>query len=154
MTPKKLYRSSTDKVIAGVCGGLAKYLEVDATLVRVIFILLFFMGGGGVILYIVLMIAIPLDSSPTVAQPLNAGEIATNAAEAIKTAASTVKEKIHHESRHSWSIFFGLILVFIGVINLSRILFPSYIIFPPLQIFWPVIFVLLGLFIVMRHHKD
>ena len=153
MTPKKLYRSSTDKVIAGICGGLAKYLEVDSTLIRVLFILLVFMGGSGILLYIILIFVIPLDTDPTKSQPINTGEIATDAKEAIKDAASSVKEHIHHEGNHGWGLFFGLILIFIGIISLSKIILPAYLILPSAQIFWPVVFVLLGLFIVIRHHR-
>lgn len=153
MTPKKLYRSSTDKVIAGVCGGLAKYLEIDSTLIRVIFILLLFMGGSGILLYIILIVIMPLDSNPTKSQPINANEIAADAADTIKTAATDIKEHLHHENNHSWSFFFGLVIVFIGVMTLSKNLFPAYHIFPPAQILWPIILIALGLFIVVRRHK-
>ncbi len=62
MEGKKLYRSKTDKMIAGVCGGLAQYFGVDTTLVRLIFALLVFFGvGSGLVLYIVLAIVMPLE---------------------------------------------------------------------------------------------
>lgn len=62
MEGKKLYRSNTDKMIAGVCGGLAKYFGVDPTLVRLIFALLVFFGvGSGLVLYIVLALIMPLE---------------------------------------------------------------------------------------------
>lgn len=57
--PKKLYRSTTDKQIAGVCGGLGQYLEVDPTVIRLAFVALSLMGGPGIILYIILAIVIP-----------------------------------------------------------------------------------------------
>lgn len=56
---KRLYRSRTDKQIAGVCGGLGQYFKVDPTIVRLIFILLAITGGPGLILYIVLALIIP-----------------------------------------------------------------------------------------------
>ena len=62
METKKLYRSKTDKMISGVCGGLAQYFGVDATLVRLVFALLVFFGvGSGVLLYIILAIVMPLE---------------------------------------------------------------------------------------------
>ncbi len=62
MEGKKLYRSNTDKMIAGVCGGLAHYFGVDPTIVRLIFALLVFFGvGSGIVLYIVLALIMPLD---------------------------------------------------------------------------------------------
>src|SRR5207247_420415 len=55
----RLERSGTNRVIAGVCGGLAEYLAIDATLVRVVFVGLLFAGGIGLLLYIVLLILMP-----------------------------------------------------------------------------------------------
>lgn len=57
--PKKLYRSKDDRWLAGVCGGLAKYFNVDATLVRVLFFLFAWAVGGGILIYIILWIFIP-----------------------------------------------------------------------------------------------
>ncbi|GIL12901.1 MAG: PspC domain-containing protein [Chloroflexi bacterium] len=57
--PKKLTRSSTDKRVAGVCAGLAEYFGVDATLVRLIFVIATLFGGPGLVLYIVLWIVMP-----------------------------------------------------------------------------------------------
>ncbi len=56
---KKLYRSTTDKMIAGVCGGLAEYFEIDSTLVRILFLALLIFGGGGVLIYIIMWIVVP-----------------------------------------------------------------------------------------------
>lgn len=56
---KRLYRSGTDRWIAGVCGGLAEYFGVDATAVRVAFILLSLWQGFGVLLYVALALVIP-----------------------------------------------------------------------------------------------
>jgi phage shock protein C len=59
-SPKRLTRSSVDKKIAGVCGGLADYFDLDPTLVRVLWLLLIFFAGTGVLAYVVLWIALPL----------------------------------------------------------------------------------------------
>ena len=59
---KKLTRSSTDKRIAGVCGGLGAYLDVDPTVIRIIALILLFCVGGGAILYLILWIAMPWDN--------------------------------------------------------------------------------------------
>jgi len=60
METKKLYRSRTDRMIAGVCGGLGKYLGIDPTLIRLIFALLVFFGvGSGLLVYLILMIVVP-----------------------------------------------------------------------------------------------
>jgi phage shock protein C len=56
---KKLCRSRTDEKIAGVCGGLADYLDVDSTLVRLVWVLLVLFAGWGVIAYIIAWIVMP-----------------------------------------------------------------------------------------------
>ena len=58
---KKLYRSKTDKMLCGVLGGLAEYLDVDATLIRILYAALsvFSAGCPGVVLYIICAIVIP-----------------------------------------------------------------------------------------------
>ena len=56
---KKLYRSATDKKIAGVCGGFAKYFGVDSTVVRLLLVLFSMMGGSGVLFYLICVLIIP-----------------------------------------------------------------------------------------------
>lgn len=56
----RLYRSSRDKVIAGVCGGLAAYFKIDPAIVRLAFVFFALAGGASILLYIVLWIAVPL----------------------------------------------------------------------------------------------
>ena len=56
---KKLYRSRNDKQLAGVCGGLAKYLNMDATIIRLIWALLVIFAGAGLLAYIVCALVIP-----------------------------------------------------------------------------------------------
>ncbi|HHY81348.1 MAG TPA: PspC domain-containing protein [Clostridiales bacterium] len=60
---KKLYRSARQCVIAGVCGGIAEYLNVDVTIVRLIWVLSLFLGGAGVPVYIIAAIIIPKDEN-------------------------------------------------------------------------------------------
>jgi len=56
---KKLYRSKKNKMIAGVCGGIAEYFDIDPTLVRLLGLVLVLSGGAGVIAYIIAWIIIP-----------------------------------------------------------------------------------------------
>jgi len=61
---KKLYRSRKDRMIAGVCAGLGEYLQIDPTIVRVIFVALVFAGLGGMVVYIILWIVTPEEPLP------------------------------------------------------------------------------------------
>ncbi|MCK9218915.1 MAG: PspC domain-containing protein [Bacteroidales bacterium] len=61
---KRLYRSKTDRMIGGVCGGFGKYFNLDPVLMRLIWVILFFCGGVGFLAYIIAWIIIP--EEPTV----------------------------------------------------------------------------------------
>jgi len=69
MEEKKLMRSSSDKMIAGVCGGLAKYFGIDAVLVRILFVVFALAGGPGILLYIILWIVMPEESTAATPPP-------------------------------------------------------------------------------------
>ncbi len=56
---KKLYKSTTDRKLCGVCAGVANYLNIDPTVVRLLWALITFLGGAGVIAYIVCALVIP-----------------------------------------------------------------------------------------------
>ncbi|MDT3404612.1 PspC domain-containing protein [Mucilaginibacter terrae] len=56
---KKLYRDEQNKMIGGVCKGLADYFDIDVSIVRAIFLLFLVLKGGGVLIYIILMIVLP-----------------------------------------------------------------------------------------------
>jgi phage shock protein C len=62
-TTQRLSRSSSDRMVAGVAGGIAKYFNVDPTLVRLAFVALALAGGPGVLLYIIMWIVMPVELS-------------------------------------------------------------------------------------------
>lgn len=56
---KKLYKSLTDRKLCGVCAGIAKYLNMDPTVIRLLWVLITFLGGAGVFAYVVCALLIP-----------------------------------------------------------------------------------------------
>ena len=60
MEPRKLYRSR-DKMLGGVCGGLADYMNLDKSVVRIIFAALFLAGSIGFWIYILMWIIVPME---------------------------------------------------------------------------------------------
>ena len=56
---KRLYRSRDDRMIAGVCAGLAEYISVDPTIVRLLFVLGLFVGGATFWAYLIMMLIVP-----------------------------------------------------------------------------------------------
>lgn len=59
MGEKRLYRSNTNKVLLGICGGIGEYLNVDPVVVRLLWVIFCCMGGSGIVAYIVAAIIIP-----------------------------------------------------------------------------------------------
>ena len=59
MEGKKLYKSNTDKKIAGVCGGIAEYFNIDSTLVRLGWVVFSLLGGSGLLAYLIAAIIMP-----------------------------------------------------------------------------------------------
>ncbi len=58
---KKLYRSRDDRKIWGVCGGLAKYFNIDPVIIRVLAVVSIFISGLGIVAYIIMAIIVPLE---------------------------------------------------------------------------------------------
>lgn len=66
MNGKKLYRSNDQKMLAGVCGGIAEYFGVDPTLIRLAWVVFSLLGGSGLLAYILAAIIIPRDEGSNV----------------------------------------------------------------------------------------
>ena len=66
---KRIYRSRDERIIWGVCGGIAKYFDVDPTLIRIIAVLTLFCALTGILVYIILAIIIPLEPRPSESTP-------------------------------------------------------------------------------------
>jgi phage shock protein C len=60
---RKLYRRRNNRQVAGVCGGLAQYFNLDATLIRILFVVLALLGGSGLLLYVAMWIIVPNEPS-------------------------------------------------------------------------------------------
>jgi phage shock protein C len=67
---KRLYRSRDERILGGVCGGLALYLNTDPTLIRLLMVLFALSAGPGILAYLILWIIVPLDSLETQLAPV------------------------------------------------------------------------------------
>ncbi|MDP4093323.1 MAG: PspC domain-containing protein [Bacillota bacterium] len=56
---RRVYLSDTDKKIGGVCGGIGEYLDVDSTIIRLLWVIFAFVGGSGILAYIIAWAIIP-----------------------------------------------------------------------------------------------
>jgi phage shock protein C len=69
---KRLYRSRSERWLAGVCGGIGDYFDIDATVIRALFVLFALVFGSGLLFYLILWILIPLE--PDVVESVTAQE--------------------------------------------------------------------------------
>lgn len=65
---KRLYRSRTDRKIAGVCGGLAERYVIDPTWIRILFVIFFIAGGSALLFYSIMWLIVPLAPQTTTLQ--------------------------------------------------------------------------------------
>lgn len=138
MTPR-LMRSEKERLLSGVCGGLAIYLGVDPVLVRLAFLLLLPAGGIGLPLYLVLMIMMP--SEVTVGRPQ--GEIIEKNLENL---GETMNDSVERLRQHpNGPTITAILLILLGAYFLAGNLG-----WFSLSFFWPFILILLGIALIIR----
>ena len=154
---RRLYRSRTDRMMNGVAGGVAEYLDADPTVVRVIWALLAILTGGAfAVLYIVMWAIVP--EGPEPAMPAEGGATGVDPTTGQPVAASPSTWSAQPVPRHrrgsgSGSYVVGLILVGLGLYFLIRDYFPQV----NLDRFWPLGLVVLGvvlLLVAMRRRPE
>jgi phage shock protein C len=120
-TPQpRLYRSRSDHVIGGVCGGLAAYFRIDPAVVRLAFVVFALAGGASVLLYIVLWIAVPLGDTVPSKTTLFRGSSETTAIVLIAIGGLWLLANFGVFRFINWSVGWPLILIALGVALLLR----------------------------------
>jgi phage shock protein C len=159
---KKLFRSRADRILAGVCGGLGEYFEIDSVLIRIVFILLTFARGFGILPYIILTVIIPLEEG----EELNikreekikeftqkAGQRAQVLADELNKEAQSIA--IEFKQNESWWIekrnIFGIIIIVIGFVALLSQLFPIF--WLKWEVLCAIAAIIIGFYIVFKNLK-
>ncbi|TSA45643.1 PspC domain-containing protein [bacterium] len=142
---KRLYRSATDRVIFGVCGGLGKYLGVDSLIIRTIFIALVFGAGTGVVLYLILALLIPKEQLAAADGAFGEGQKTIDFRERVNDLASEFRGR---KRLHKGRDIAGIIIVIFGIFLLVNNFFPIHHFF--WSVFWPAALILLGILILRR----
>lgn len=126
---KTLTRSQDDRMIGGVCGGLARSLGIDSTLVRLAFVFITLTGGAGVLIYLILLFVMPLDTVP-----------------------GGVVNSISGEQQKRTGIWVGGALILLGTwYLLGTIPGLSWI---SLHNFWPLLLIVAGAYLVARYYSE
>lgn len=139
--PRKVYRSRKDRIIFGVCGGIAEYYNIESLWVRVVFIFLGITGAIGFVLYIALAILMPLNpvKSSNDKKPEEVGATAGEFRERVKGLAAELRHDPKIERRRN---LLGAIIVAIGIIAFFNELFPNFWI--GWKVLWPIIIIVIG----------
>jgi len=126
-----LYRSIRDRKIAGVAGGIGEYLEIDAAIVRLVWLLAILFGGAGFLAYIIAWIIIPEEKIITSENPNFQEEPVPKTGDRIELTGGLT--------------FLGVFLIVLGVYFLIKQFIP----FGLLNYFWPIVIISLGIFLLI-----
>ncbi len=138
----RLMRSEEERLIAGVCGGIAQYLGVDPVFVRLAFLLLIPAGGVGFPLYVILMIIMPSETDAGLTQ----SEIVEKNLEGFgETITSSVQRSRQHPNGPTIAAALLIVMGFYFLFESFGWLSGS--------IFWPLALILLGLFLLVRRRE-
>ena len=155
---KKLYRSSRDRVLFGVCGGIAEYFGIDPVIVRLLTVLFAFTGSG-VLFYIVA--AVIMNEAPGYARDTqyydySGGQSPPDNSETYSSDFINTEKPQHEKQAYKQAgkrpgiLIFGLILVAIGLFILAGLVFP--VLFRlSFKLIFAVVLVSLGIYFVVKH---
>ena len=147
----RLERSRANRVISGVCGGIAEYLDIDATFVRVVMVILAFPFGVGVRIYFVLLFLMPNpgEATPFVRSAGTERTTVIDPADPMTPAAPRVVDPVAVERRRNG---IGLLLVAVGVVfllgNVGAFRFIDW------RYIWPLVIIALGVYLVAQRSRQ
>ncbi len=133
---KRLYRNTRNKMLGGVCTGLAEYFSIDPVLIRLLFVILTLHNGIGIIAYVILWIVVPAQAI-AVAANTPEGEIAMDEVASDSFDASS-KPSATKPGRGSF--IGGIVLIVIGMLFLIDNFIPAF----GFDDFWPVLLIAVG----------
>ena len=150
---KKLYRSRSDSMLGGVCGGLAEYFDIDPVLVRLLFVVFAAFGGAGVPVYIVLWLIVP-EGPETAEKPWP--DRVRDGAEEMADRARHIGAEVRRSSdtpSPAFAFLIGAVLVVAGFAFLLRNLGVSWMRWVHTGTLWPLVPIVVGLVFLWRWLK-
>ncbi len=147
---KKLYRSTTDTMLGGVCGGLGAYFEFDPNLIRLIFVVVAVVPGIGIPAYLALWLLVPEESER---EKTSLGERVRGGADEIAGRARSLGNELRDKSGSSvpaTSLALGLVLIVVGIGFLLRNLGFTWLNWIARVWVWPSLLILIGLVFLWR----
>jgi phage shock protein PspC (stress-responsive transcriptional regulator) len=146
MNQKKLTRSILDRKIAGVCGGIGEYLDVDPLIFRIIFLFLLLCGGGGFILYVIMWILMPEKKKIETLKTEYDEVQQNNETDKVEEIIDSIDHSLNNSfMKKNKGIFWGLLLVAIGLLWLGKTFALFHFSWWNLWRLYPIIFIWLGI---------
>ncbi len=143
---KKFYRSRTDRVIWGVCGGLGEYFAIDSVWFRIMFVVLALVNGFGILLYLILALAV--SNNPRV-KSVGADRV-KDLAQELSTSAKKISGEMKTETGHQARNILGLVVLTIGIVMLLQEFFHIHLNW---SLVYPFLIILLGLYFLDSYNK-
>ncbi len=148
----KLYRSRTDHMLAGVCGGLGEYLGIDSTIVRLFFVLLALPGAGiGFALYIILWVILPYAGEGTIG---GAGTVMNGSSEIAGRARAMGDDLRNITPNPQAGLIIGIALVVLGGLYLVDQLHLPFLFWLRPGLLWPLLLIIAGVALVWRRLQE
>ena len=145
---RQLYKSKSNKVFSGVCGGIAEYFRMDPSLVRVVWVLISLAlaaGFGGLIIYIIAAIIIPEGSAgfSNFKEERNSGDFRDD--DNAGNSGDEWKSTTHYDNGKG-KLIIGAGLILVGLFAMFKQIFPRI----DLDFFWPIILMGIGVLIIFK----
>ncbi len=134
----RLYRSRTDYVIAGVCGGLGHYLHIDPVIVRIFFVLFTLAGGAGPVVYLLLWLIIPREDQATATTAYGAS---------FQDRAGQMRDEFiefTHRPNQNVAVYIGIFLVALGAFYLLQAFHIPWLRWLNGDVLWPALLIFGG----------
>lgn len=150
MDTHRLTRDLSDRMVAGVCSGLAQYLAIDVTLVRLFFVLLALGDGIGILLYVLLWITMPAHHRDRGVES-NRDRAVDVTEEMVRTGQGMSETVFHPDARTK--LLIGLALVILGVIYLLENLNIPGMGWFDIDVLWPILLIVGGIVFLVRQGR-
>lgn len=151
---RRLYRSRTNSMIAGVCGGLGAYLQIDPTLVRLFFVIVGLAGNGiGLFIYILLWIVLPseeADQETSFEDTVRSSS--TEIAERAKALGDDLREMVKKPHPQT-GLIIGAALIIAGLFYLLQNMRFPWLTWLDFDVIWPLLLVVGGIAILIRNRR-
>lgn len=152
---KKLTRSTKDRMIAGVAGGLGEYFDIDPVLIRLAFVLLAWGGGSGAVIYLILWLVLP-----------ESGKKYKDSDETIKENSEEIKEKANKMAKgvegavndRNTEVWIGVAIVIMGffflagTLGVPQFVNPFWYLGILVKYGWPLILIAIGLILILKNN--